>query len=72
MSLDNVVREIFESHQDALIKCIKDEIIMDVLDMVLENIYKKINEGKINLTGVLDKNEIYKECVDILESKGSK
>lgn len=69
MSLDKMVSEIFNPHVFKIKEHIVNEILEDTVDTVLECIYKEINEGKIRLDGVLNKDAIVQAVISRFHTK---
>ena len=72
MKLDKLLKDILLPYHEAIKNCIVDELLEETIDIVLECIYKDINDGKIRLEGVLDKEQIYDKVIEYMNVKGGK
>jgi hypothetical protein len=70
-SLMNLISEIFDPHMDTIKQHIANEILGDVVDIVLEDIFEKMAKGTIKLTGYLNKDEILENCIKHFKEKES-
>lgn len=61
--IDKMVRENLQNIKQAVI----DDLLEQIVDLVLDGIYKQCRERKITITGSLDKEEAFRDALNKLK-----
>jgi hypothetical protein len=72
MDLNDLIGEILDPHAEKIKMCVVDQLLEETITIVVQCMYKQINDGKIRIEGVLDSDVLMEKALEYMKIQREK